>query len=456
MANIYQADIGDGDYTNWERDDVRGNGTVAITTDKPRDGDGSARFETNGTSDKGSIGDYWGTVAGRTLGNVSEVSYDWYRDGSSDDSTGNSDLIQVSMKLLLDGDGDDATTNDRVTLIYERVYNYSGSEPRAAPEDVWVDADITDAKFWMFSGANGGAINTTGGSLALYTLDEWAGTTNATYDPLTDDSAVRATQLQLGSGASGHQLHYADDVVVAFGADRAVDDNFEVTPPPNVINGTNRRDDIEGTEDNDLIRALDGNDTVDAKGGDDTVNGGLGNDKLYGGDGNDTLIGFDGNDRLYGGDGDDDLNGGEGKDTLDGGDGADDLNGGLGKDRLYGGDGDDTLSGGDGNDTLDGGDGADRYAGGGGKDRFVFTDDGGGAPDSVERVLDFQNGQDKIDLSDFDATFRDIRITDTGDSTRIDVFADDGFPGGGSDIVETIILAGFGDASKIDRGDFIL
>jgi Ca2+-binding RTX toxin-like protein len=84
-------------------------------------------------------------------------------------------------------------------------------------------------------------------------------------------------------------------------------------------------------------------------------------------------------DRLYGGSQDDLLSGDNGNDSLWGGEGDDTLFGGLNDDRLTGGTGDDTMTGSFGVDT------------------FVFLRGQG-----TDRISDFQNDLDKIDLSAFD------------------------------------------------------
>ncbi|MBJ6127588.1 CAP domain-containing protein [Microvirga splendida] len=107
-----------------------------------------------------------------------------------------------------------------------------------------------------------------------------------------------------------------------------------------------------------------------------TIKGLGGNDKLYGRSGNDKLYGGTGNDKLFGE---------------------------TGKDRLYGGDGKDILSGGTGSDILSGGSGADtfRFAGKWGADK----------------VSDFRNGIDRIDLRGNGLSFRELSIArGNGDS----------------------------------------
>jgi uncharacterized protein (TIGR01370 family) len=124
--------------------------------------------------------------------------------------------------------------------------------------------------------------------------------------------------------------------------------------------------------------------------------GSAGNDRLVGAAGFANLIGgLDGNDRLTGGRLGDMLYGHAGNDRLLGGTGDDRLDGGAGNDRLYGGSGNDTLQGDAGNDRLYGGTGADQ---------FVFVRDNGD-----DRLTGFAQGQDRLDLQDFDATLAQVQ-----------------------------------------------
>lgn len=102
---------------------------------------------------------------------------------------------------------------------------------------------------------------------------------------------------------------------------------------------------------------------------------------------NDTITGATGADTFVGLDGRDSLTGNGGNDILDGGGAADTLNGGQGRDTLIGGGGADTLTGGTENDT------------------FVFktADFGPVDPFFIDRITDFDTGNDKVDLSGIDA-----------------------------------------------------
>ena len=131
--------------------------------------------------------------------------------------------------------------------------------------------------------------------------------------------------------------------------------------------------------------------------------------RLVGGDGPDTVLGGEGKDRIEGRGGNDDLFGEEGNDTVDGG---------TGHDRLFGGEGSDVLDGGTGDDFLHGGEGDDTLTGGAGEDVFAF-----GAEQGTDKVTDFTDGEDRIDLSGLEgsAGFDDLEIATYGATTVIDL-----------------------------------
>lgn len=185
-----------------------------------------------------------------------------------------------------------------------------------------------------------------------------------------------------------------------------------------------------------------------------------GDDSLIGADTADSLFGLEGDDTLMGMDGDDVLNGGAGADFIDGGSGEDTVSyegatrsvrvdlqndalmyndavgdtfanvevfqtgntvdqlrgdgndnafhtGGL-SDRLYGRAGDDLLFGETGADAFYGGMGADIMTGGddaGRRDRFIYFNEveSGVGAGSRDVITDFVSGEDRIEISRFDA-----------------------------------------------------
>lgn len=176
------------------------------------------------------------------------------------------------------------------------------------------------------------------------------------------------------------------------------------------------------------------------------LNGRGGDDVLRGEAGNDVLSGESGNDRLYGGSGNDILTGGWGRDFFSGGSGTDTVNfsndlvsegpkyvnlgsgiaydsssrdyevlssienigGTRHNDFIVGSNGANELRGEGGNDTIEGGRGNDTLIGGQGIDTFVFDYAHG-----HDRIVDFQNGVDKIDFSDIVGvdSIADLEIT---------------------------------------------
>jgi Ca2+-binding RTX toxin-like protein len=208
--------------------------------------------------------------------------------------------------------------------------------------------------------------------------------------------------------------------------------------------GTEGSDVIFGTRSADLIGGLEGDDLILARAGDDRIygdnigepdgdgvgplppefGGTPGNNVILAGRGDDFVVAGFGADVVLGGAGDDEIHGygvddeptdpasalireADGPDRLLGERGADSIFGGGGDDLLYGGEGNDSLTGDAGVDTLTGDDGNDVFA-----FRFFFQStslddptsvtalaDTGVGPGNRDLVLDFQQGEDKIDLS---------------------------------------------------------
>ena len=190
----------------------------------------------------------------------------------------------------------------------------------------------------------------------------------------------------------------ADDIIMGLGNDTVRGGDFA-----DVIYADSTTETLAGGGD-DWVRAMGGDDTVYGGTGADGIIGGDGNDQIFGGAGNDALSGQAGQDGIAGGDGNDGIAGGEGDDILFGDAGNDTLSGGAGDDHLEGGGNGDTLRGGAGDDTLLGGALMDRLVGGSGADVFVFAFVSESiAGSSRDRIVDFTPGEDKIDLSTFDA-----------------------------------------------------
>ena len=222
------------------------------------------------------------------------------------------------------------------------------------------------------------------------------------------------------------------------------------------IIGNNRNNSLSGTNSSDTILGRDGNDVIDGRSGNDRINGGSGNDQILGGSGNDRIDGGRGNDQILGGDGNDIVDGGSGNDFVDGGSGNDIIDGGSGNDQVLGGSGNDIVDGGSGNDIVDGGSGndivdggsgndqvlggsgndivdggsgndfvdggsgADQLTGGSGSDRFIFLSASDSpAASGWDRITDFNQGRDKIDLAAFRNISSDLDLIWRGEDPAV-------------------------------------
>lgn len=175
------------------------------------------------------------------------------------------------------------------------------------------------------------------------------------------------------------------------------------------MNGGADDDDMYGGAGNDRMVGGQGDDMMDGGSGNDRMFGMGGNDRMTGGDGNDRMVGGKGRDTMQGDDGNDRMFGGDGVDTMFGGDGDDLVSGGDNNDMVLGGRGNDRVSGGDGNDIVDGGKGRDVLSGGEGRDQFVFH-----KGDGRDRIVDFEDGVDLIDISSFGAATELPEVVDRG------------------------------------------
>ena len=263
-----------------------------------------------------------------------------------------------------------------------------------------------------------------------------------------DRSGVNAS-IENATGGSGDDLIIGNEQANKLIGNGGNDSLFGGAGSDTLFGGAGT-DTLKGGSGHDYLFGGTGNDTVIGDGGNDGLLGGFGNDTLRGATGSDVLYGESGNDGLFGGADRDILYGGLGNDVLSGGSGDDILYGGTGTDTLRGDLGADSLIGGSGNDTLFGGRHADRLDGGTGND-VLFGDAGSGlfrtfAADTFvyrdanygfDVVRDFDNGADRIDLTDFE----------------FDDFASDVLPLASQVFYSPGIGLPFRQALKLDFGD---
>lgn len=167
--------------TGWYYNNVRNGGSVGVSTSYARSGNGSVAFSgtagPGGSSYKADVeylaggvsvgGNYFASSSLGLFSSFLGMSYDWYRSSGS----GNSPVQHPALRILLDRDGNLATTNDRGGLVFERAYNVAGS----APTDAWVTDTVGgSSKLWNFGlglGKNEFDIDADG--TPYDTLDEW-------------------------------------------------------------------------------------------------------------------------------------------------------------------------------------------------------------------------------------------------------------------------------------------
>jgi Ca2+-binding RTX toxin-like protein len=214
----------------------------------------------------------------------------------------------------------------------------------------------------------------TGGGIDEY--DGRGGTIRGVVDLGGDnDTGIGGNGAETFLGSAGH-----DEFDGGGGTDTYDGSNGTARQTADLGAGSVISDDL-GSDNIVSIENLFGGSNHDRLTGDDLTN------VLRGNDGNDRLTGLGGHDRIFGGLGNDVILGGDGNDRLSGDDSVDSLNGGTGNDHLYGGYDIDTMTGGSGSDVFIFKDI---------EETFVITGRG------LDRITDFVQGQDKIDVSVMD------------------------------------------------------
>jgi len=138
--------------TGWYYNNVRNSGSVGISTQLPRNGNGSAFFSSPSGAAKADIeflpnavnvgGNFFSAGVLDSFSRLLSFGYEWYRVGTST----NPPVQHPALRVLLDLDGNLLTVGDRGGLVFERAYN-------ALPTvtDQWVADVISDStNLWSF------------------------------------------------------------------------------------------------------------------------------------------------------------------------------------------------------------------------------------------------------------------------------------------------------------------
>ena len=168
------------DATGWYYNNVRNSGTAGISNTYAQSGNGSALLQgtvgPGGNSSKADIeylsggvalgGNYFASSSMGLFSTFSGMQYDWYRDSAST----NSGVQMPALRILLDLDGNLATTGDRGGLVYEWAYNQAGN----ATTNTWVTATVgASTKLWNFGLGLGFEFDIDGDGTPYDTLTEW-------------------------------------------------------------------------------------------------------------------------------------------------------------------------------------------------------------------------------------------------------------------------------------------
>jgi hypothetical protein len=183
--------------SGWYFNNVRNGGREAVDTTHPRSGTASVSMSgpANAKADLEFLpnavnvgGNYESGGALGRLAGLSAMSYDWYRDSSSTATAGQ----HPSMRVLIDTDGNLATTTDRGGLVFESVYNTPNMTV-----DAWVSSSISDATFlWNFGTPLGFGADINGNG---YSYDA----TLADWKAFFPNAAIIGFSSGIGSGWQG-------------------------------------------------------------------------------------------------------------------------------------------------------------------------------------------------------------------------------------------------------------
>lgn len=202
--------------SGWHYNNVRGSGVVGVSSAYARSGNGSVSFNGASGASKADIeffgsavangaGNFGPTSALGTLGSLTSLSYDWYRDSASTNPATQTPVI----RLLLSN----AAGSQFGYIVFEEVYN--GND---LTTDQWHTVDVLGGNSRMWAT---GTLPNVGLSeySETYRIDNWM----STYA----DLLVVGVSLGVGSGWAGEFFGAIDNVTFGFnGVDTTY--NFEV------------------------------------------------------------------------------------------------------------------------------------------------------------------------------------------------------------------------------------
>jgi len=236
FTNTGSANLGLGfGNPNWVYNNTRGSGSVGIRTNYPRSGNGSVYFNSPGSSGKADI-EYFASPVNSggnfapnpydpssilgPLADLSHLSYEWYRDGSSNAPDHLHPVLRLGILRV--------NSNNSINLgylVFERVYNgFSG----AAPANSWQSDDIVSNNYGLWATASlGFGDPNVNFSQVFKTLSGWVSAANAVGATLF----VISVNAGIGSGWNGTFEGAVDNITFGFNGAYTTY-NFEVVPEP--------------------------------------------------------------------------------------------------------------------------------------------------------------------------------------------------------------------------------
>jgi len=218
--------------SNWYYNNVRANGVVGINSTYARSGNGSVFMSTPAVASPGTTNgkadiEFYATAASNAAGNfnatsilgslgqLSSLSYEWYRDSSSTNSAAQHPSLRLQVI--------DPISNAFGYLVFERVYN-----SLATPVGSWTADDVFGGDYRMWSTGNLPSSFVTVGSRKL---SNWM----ADFP----NYAVLGVSSGVGSGW-GQFTGAVDNITFGFGTAPPTTYNFEVqangvVPEPHTI-----------------------------------------------------------------------------------------------------------------------------------------------------------------------------------------------------------------------------
>ena len=207
----------------WNRVDIRATASVGITADYPRAGNGSVLMSSEDGTGK-TTWQYFPAGGFGPLSSFTSATYEWLR-AAGGTVAGH---FHPVFRILVDNDGNPATTADQSWLVFER----GAMGPYTAPTDTWVTETIDDSTVmwvWQSGAANSQVPFTT---MAQFKAGSFVPEAGGFAIPAS--STILGLQVGTGSGWSGTFRGAVDNIGLTAQSPLGPD-NFELAAAPSTV-----------------------------------------------------------------------------------------------------------------------------------------------------------------------------------------------------------------------------